>query len=269
MRALENKDASTFQYFHVEVTTEKPKVVETVTVSRETKEEVTTEESFLRKTFHVNITNVGNVEVEKYYYITVGTFDSFFLKAEPKYDEIQDNSNGKTMVWFYALNPGESLSIAYSISYVPLIVASVLVLAAIIILLSFYKSSFYLEKEIIMHKKDRSTKKKNAIKIKLNVINKSGRKKTNVILKDTIPSPLTITGDFGTAEPTSIKKHNDKTELIWRFDVLEPHEERIVTYEMRSKLKLLGKVLLPRATLEHKSKKRTVKIHSKMSKFEL
>ena len=270
LKAMKNKEASTFQYFHVVIDSEKLSLVESTSLFGEVQAESIIEKSLLRKTHHVILTNVGLAKSEDYYYIEISDFDSFFLKAEPVYDEQLNSPEGKTMVWGYSLEPGESFEIFYSVSYIPLIVAGVLIFAAFIILLSFYRTPFSLEKEIIIHKKkELGEEGKNSIKIKLCIKNKTNKKQMNVIVRDKVPSPLRATGEFGTVEPTSIKKLKDKTELIWKFDILEPHEERIVTYEMKSSLKVLGKVLLPRAILEQKrNANKSLVMNSKITKFE-
>ncbi len=269
LKAMENKEASKYQYFHVKVTEEMPDYLKSVSVSREIKEEAVTKKSFLRETHEVNLTNVGKVPVEDFYYIEVSTLESFFIKAEPREYEEVASPEGKTFVWQYNLKPGESYIIHYSISYIPLIIAVVLIFAAAILLFSFYQSKFILEKEIILHKRNEE-RKKHTIKIKLCLKNKTAKKQTNVVIKDSVPNPLVLTGDFGTVEPTAIKRESNKTDLVWRFDVIEPYEERIVTYEMRSSLKLIGRILLPKAILEHKVPgRKTLKIYSKITKFEL
>ena len=91
------------------------------------------------------------------------------------------------------------------------------------------------------------------------------------MIQDYIPTPLHLTkDDFGTIEPTTIKKKKTKILLTWKFDVLEPREERVISYGMKSRLKVIGKVFLPQAILAQKiGPKKQITVRSKIVKLEI
>ena len=53
------------------------------------------------------------------------------------------------------------------------------------------------------------------------------------------------------------------TRLVWKFDSLAPKEERLLSYEIKSKIHVIGKLNIPQASLvQTKSGKKISKIFS-------
>ena len=58
---------------------------------------------------------------------------------------------------------------------------------------------------------------------------------------------------LGSPRPSNIIKGKKSTLVKWNFEYLEPYEERIITYKLESKLKLVGSVQFPRTIVRFKN----------------
>jgi hypothetical protein len=96
----------------------------------------------------------------------------------------------------------------------------------------------------------------NDLKIRLYVKNRSNKVIEQVKLVDRIPSTIEVEKDFhlGTIRPDKLLKNPPKpTKAVWNIPALEPFEERIITYRIRSKLSIVGGVTLPSAYVKFRN----------------
>jgi len=95
------------------------------------------------------------------------------------------------------------------------------------------------------------------IKILLHVKNRSNFTIDEIDITDTIPhiGEMDKEIQIGTIKPVSIAKHKRIGTIVkWQIISLEKYEERIITYRIRSKLSILGGLILPAAKLKFKEK---------------
>ena len=85
----------------------------------------------------------------------------------------------------------------------------------------------------------------------------------NLTLTDLIPS----LGDYvdekrvGTLSPSKVIKHQQKGTLLrWEFEALDPFEERIITYRIKTKMTVVGGFNLPPGKIRFVTKKGTERI---------
>jgi len=74
-----------------------------------------------------------------------------------------------------------------------------------------------------------------------------------VKIVDVVPSIAEVRKEFaeGTLKPSSILKHSSKgTILKWDIPELAPGEERLISYDIKSKLSIIGSFSLPRAKIK-------------------
>ena len=155
---------------------------------------------------------------------------------------------------------GEEVTYKYDISYVPLAAALVLIALALIMLGFYYSTPYKLVKSVTVQKKG----KEKFIGIQLALKNKTGKKQKNIMIEDYVPIPLVVSREFGTMSPTAIRKQKDKLALTWKFDELQPREERMLSYKMKSKLEVDGKIGIPAANVTQKVGKKKIQIFSKI-----
>ncbi len=86
------------------------------------------------------------------------------------------------------------------------------------------------------------------LKVKLDVKNRSNKELTEVEVMDMIPPIAELVREFdvGTLAPEKIVKNEKKgTVLKWIIDVLEPNEQRVITYKITTKFSIIGGLSLP------------------------
>ena len=81
---------------------------------------------------------------------------------------------------------------------------------------------------------------------------------------DYVPTLIDIVKEFsiGTLNPTRVLKHEKKgrSAVIWDIEKLDPHEERIVSYNIKSKLTILGELTLPSAVVKFTHNNKRLKV---------
>ena len=107
-------------------------------------------------------------------------------------------------------------------------------------------------------------KAKRELKILLHVKNRSNGTIDEINITDTIPhiGEMDKEIQIGTIKPTGIAKHKTGTIVKWNIVSLERFEERIITYRIRTKLSVLGGIVLPTARVKFKEKGREMVVRS-------
>jgi hypothetical protein len=197
----------------------------------------------LGKTYLVSIKNIGNTVADDYYKIEVPSWQRFFIegKVKPAITLIGKNAEA---AWPYSLPIGASTTLAYSISFLPLLAILISLLLLLYIGFWYFGQGLSISKEL--------SSAERALKVKLHIKNNSTKPQRNVIVEDSIPTPLTLSREFATLHPTAIKKTDGSVKLLWKFDVIWPHEEKILTYNMKSSLAIAGMIMLPAAKIRKK-----------------
>lgn len=100
------------------------------------------------------------------------------------------------------------------------------------------------------------------VKVLLHLKNRTNKSVEDVKLVDRIPQMGMLDTEFsvGTLHPSKVIKHEHKGTIIrWDISTLEPFEERIISYTLQSKLKIIGGFSLPQAVVKFKGKGESVK----------
>ncbi len=87
----------------------------------------------------------------------------------------------------------------------------------------------------------------------------------NVTIVDYVPSIAHLEKEFiqGTLRPTKILKHEKKgTILKWEIGELGPKEDRLISYNISSKLSIIGSFRLPRAKVLIREKNKEKHVYS-------
>lgn len=245
---IKDIDNSAYNYAQVEI-------IEKI---RDEKREVTISESvnksFFMHTYKFNIENTGNMEYIDSYTDYLSELEYFLFSSNNVYN-VEDYGKDKKIIFEYGLSQGESIEINYIINYSKIYLIIALILSGFGGFLYYYLTRFKLEKMLY--------KNKDTFSIRLKVTNKSKVEQNNVIVEDFIPMPLTLIKNFGTAIPDQIIAKKKGTTLVWKFDSLAPKEERLLSYEIKSKIHVIGKLNIPQASLvQTKSGKKITKIFS-------
>jgi len=213
---------------------------------------------FLSQMFEYFVKNVGNdfatyelkVEIKPYLRYLIS------YSQEPEFLE----TDGKMfLIWRISLNPEESIKIYYRINYLPLLL---LVLFFVVLIYLIIRKSFEVSiSKFVTHKGALVPKK--AIKILIEVKNKTRSSVKNVVIEDLVPPILKVVEKFETLKP-EIKKVSDGTKLTWKIANLNPDEERVLSYYITPMLHVVGTIRLPPAKIHYMTKKKKkVKVSNK------
>ncbi len=213
-----------------------------------------TKKAFLRERETISISNQGNIKTTEELTRPSSLFASFFTSAEPDYD-LKRIDGHRYIVWDIQLEPGETKSVEFTLNYRPLFIIILLVIVGLV----FY----YLERSPVTIKKE--IKKipgregeTSRIKVLLHVKNRTSIPQENIKVIDTVSKIAQMETEYavGTMHPSKVMNHQKKGTIVkWDIPVLEAFEERIITYQMFSKIEIIGPMKLAKAIVKFKNRR--------------
>jgi len=203
------------------------------------------ESVFFKKFMKVTISNDGNVKNEQEINIPITFWQSLFTTV--KDDGVIKNDN---MVWETSLSPNTTKELHYIINY--------RILFYIFMTLFFLGSFYWAVQTPIAVKKTAQTAKADEegtiseIKIQLEVKNKSKKPIKDIEILDIVPGIANVEKSLqlGTLRPKEVKHTKKGTKVVWALAELDGEEHRLISYEIKAKLNIVGDFTLPRATVE-------------------
>ena len=96
------------------------------------------------------------------------------------------------------------------------------------------------------------------MKIIIHLKNRTSDVVNNIFISEKIPrlGELIKESYLGTLEPSKILIHEKRGTIVkWELPSLEPFEERIITYRIKSKLSIVGGIRLPPTRVKFDTKK--------------
>lgn len=241
-------------------------IVEPVTANIEVTEYVDTKEADIKKSFlktEREITFTTNsMQCSEEIMVESTFFQSLFSSTKPKAQVLKDGSK-RYFVWeITELGEGNTVTVKvtenYRYMFFGLIIAVVLVFAYF-----RYRSPLTITKKV-----NNITRKDSGIhtmKVGLQIKNRSNQKIDAIELKDSMPNIVDIEGgmSIGTLKPDKILKHIKKGHVVvWNINDLDVGEERVLSYNVKSRLPILGDLTLPVATAKFRYNKKDQKTAS-------
>jgi len=230
--------------------------------SSEIEEKVEVTKSFLYKSETVTKTNKGNVILEELYDYDVGRLKRSFVSTsiEPT------STDGDGYHWKFSLSPGETYTINVTTSY------RTLFLVLVVLGLFGTIAYFWMRKGVIIRKQVLKVRQNSEgtsnMKILLHIRNQGARPVKNLSLVDYLPRLIKPVVNFGTLKPDNVQKSLANIKLIWHIPELVSGEERILSYEIKTKLNIIGKFTLPSAKISYRGSKGKV-VRSRSNKLDL
>lgn len=229
-------------------------IVEYSTVIRDTK----VDDYFMKKETTITVYDDGNVNKDAQVKVEAGLFERLFTTTTPKADFVSED-NQHFFVWNLELKARDSSGkldtrvLVVTNNYRPLFVIF-LALIAMVIFYYIFRSPVLVRKDVskILTKEGGIA----GLKIIIHLKNRSNRTVENLKVVDRIPSITEVEKDFeaGTLKPSSITKGRTSISVNWEIASLEPFEERMITYHIRSKLSVLGGFDLKHAVVKYTKK---------------
>ena len=222
------------------------------------KQDVKERSFFFKNTKDVVITNNGNVKNTAVVSVPTSLIKSLFVSATLPYQTIVKDGE-RVLLWNIPLSSDESATFTYTENYRILILLVLLALAGGI-------SYFILRSPVVSIKEAVAIAHPEGIsdiKVRIFIKNRSSRIIQGIRVTDKVPSLAEVvkSDSMGTIAPTKVAvSEKQGTLLRWDLEVLEPYEERVITYKIKSKLKIIGRMKLPNAKIHyvHNSKERVV-----------
>ncbi len=152
--------------------------------------------------------------------------------------------------WEITVQPGTEKVVQYQTNYVPLL----LIPFAIIIIVGgawYFTRKVTIKKELVDYKRHPGFMD---LKIQLRIKNLSGSELRNVKIYDPLPAFIKEVRDYGTI-PGKVTRKAKQRVVLWELEKINPKEERVVSYKVRTSLEVLGKVLFKPAKIEYKDEK--------------
>lgn len=224
-------------------------------------EEVEVDKGFLRTTEIVTYTsnsNIADVQTKK---VGSGIFKRLFTETSVESKVIEDEGK-KHLVFDLELGPGETKKVWITTNYRVLLYAIVVILMGLFVYFK-YKSPLKVIKSVSnVQMKEGGISN---LKIMLQIKNNSNKKLKDVQVVDYVPNIADVSKDFieGTLKPSKLLMHEKKgTILKWELSEIAPGEERLISYNIKSKLSIIGNFKLPRGKVIFKQKKREIYSYS-------
>ncbi len=194
----------------------------------------------------ITVKNEGNVPVNRSAIaLGINSFNSLFLVSKSSSNGSAVISNGLIQPSISSLMPGQSITLQYSVSYYPIYLVILIIALAFVIFLYFNRKVVF-KKEVIEHK---AVDGFIDIKIALRLKNISRKKIYGIELEDEIPPNSLKVAKAGQKEG-KITKHGSRMLISWKEEELNPNDEIIVMYEVKSKIGIVGNFELERASVK-------------------
>lgn len=207
---------------------------------------VVTEKGLFTSTEVISVLNDGNRRKALDVSYEVSSFEDVFLKAEPK-GTVSEVGGERQLVWEFTLDAQEEAQIVITRNYWPLVI----VILALVLATILY---FVLRSPLVAIKEGQVTSSEQEgaqeLKIRLFVKNRSRKEVSAIKIIDRVPhiAEFITHAHLGTLQPSKVTRSEKRGTIIrWEIESLEPFEERIISYKIRCKLKVIGQMSLPPA----------------------
>ena len=213
---------------------------------------------FLRAERTYTFSNDGNVPKQVNFQYVMPLMKDWFSSLSER-SSVERIDGERYRVVSFELGPQQSREIRVMSNYRSLFWMA---LFAIIVLILYYQ----LRSPVIIRKGaislDRKHDGMSEIKISLYVKNRTGTDFEKIQVQDRIPHLTQIDKEFhvGTIKPENIVRLDKKHSMVrYVINHLEPFEERIITYKIKSRLTMIGGLTLPSGVVKFRTRNKRVR----------
>jgi len=224
-------------------------------------EKTSNEGTLLTKKLVVSKINGGTAEKSDSIIVSIPKYKKLFTTFSKEPDSFSLKDGSYVAVWNFNLGSGDVFKVEIITSYVFIFWSLVVVLLVIAFILQLQKKRIIVTKQVMDVDKDKEGI--SGMKVLLHMRNRGRRSIENIRLIDTLPMFIgTNPHSFGTLHPTKIKKTSFGNKIVWDINELHPGEERIISYVAKSRLSVIGKLILPSAVAIYKRGNKKIKSRS-------
>src|SRR3989338_7136191 len=173
-------------------------------------------------------------------------FKALFTSTSPKAKTIVEGGK-RYLAWDIELQGANTLKITVTENLLPLLVIIILIIV-LVVLYYLFRSPFVIVKEAKnIHKRDGGISE---MRVVLHIRNRGSVPVKNIDITERVAHLMHVERDvsIGTMHPEKILRHENRDTIVkWIVESVEPHEERVLTYTIKSTLPILGGLTLPAA----------------------
>ena len=234
----------------------------TIGSNSDIEEDVSVESKFLFEKTTVSKTNKGNLIVSESHTQDVSLITGWFAgyNINPS-QKVAGEAN-----WYFNLAPEENYTITVTIDYRPLVISLIVLLMLVLVLYYLFTKRVTVTKEVFKLKY--STDGLSEFKVQLHIKNNTNKKIKDVSVIDRLPKVIQPSTQFGTLQPHRVQRGDKGIRIMWKMKELLNGEERIITYNVTTGMKVIGDLNLPRAVAKYKNEsKKTIRLSSNKPKI--
>jgi hypothetical protein len=210
--------------------------------------------AFLKPTHEIKVVNPSNTEKREVVLFKSPFFKTMFSSSNPP-GKAMKVSGKRYIGWDIELSAQETRNYFVTYNYRPLVIT----LCIVAIVVFFY---FILRSPLEVKKRVSNiyTREGGISRLRVQIVikNRSPDPVHEVKIFDSIPTIAEVLRDFqlGSIQPTKVTERENKSTLImWHLFALEPNEERLISYDIKSRLSILGELDLGATGVKFKDKR--------------
>jgi hypothetical protein len=225
------------------------------------------EDRLLKSKVVLSKSNVGTEEKNERITYSVSGFRRLFTSFSKEPDSFEKIDGVYVAQWNLILNPGDNFDVEIVSNYTNIFWVGLGVFLFVLFVLQMKKKRIIVSKRVLTV--DKNKEGISGMKVLLTIKNRGRRPLSDIRLSDSLPMFVgTAPHSFGTLHPTKVKKTAlGNTRLVWHIGEIHGGEERIISYVAKSRLSIIGKLILPSAVVSYKRGSRVIK--SKSNKLTL
>ncbi len=213
-------------------------------------QDIPKEQSFLKIRKGIKVVS-NNPDYEGTVKVETTPLKNLFTSTSPRAGIAKENDR-QYLVWQFRLGKGNTVFVYVTENYRPIVVIVILVIAAVGLYFLF-RSPIVVRKGIA--NVGMSEGGISEAKVVVRVKNRSAKQITDIEVMDNLPHIAHVEKELsiGSMQPHAILQHPKRGVMIkWNIDALEPGDERVLSYRMKSRLAILGEFNMPAATARAK-----------------
>jgi hypothetical protein len=215
-----------------------------------TEEKIPKESSFLKITKGLKV-HSNNKEYKGTIKIETSTFSNLFTSTTPK-SEIVKQGDKKLLVFEVVLDENGYMEVYSLENYRPLVVIIIVAILTVILYFMFRSPLVVTKSTVSVGMSEGGV---SGAKVVVRVKNRSKNRIDDIEATDYVPHIAHVEKDvsIGSMQPHAVLKHPKKGVMIrWKIEAIEPGDERVLSYKMKSRLAILGEFNLPSASARAK-----------------
>ncbi len=196
---------------------------------------------FLINTEVIDKQNQGNTVASSETVIQKNIISRLFTSFTPTPDVVQRQGLAVYYTWTKSINPGETFEITVKTNWLFPVILILLVVMVVVLVRKYTGTSLTVRKRVsFVNAKGGEF----ALRVSITASAKNHVERVNIV--DQLPVMVKLHERFGGDAPTRVDERNRRIE--WNIDAMNPGEVRVFSYIIYSKVGVVGRFELPKAT---------------------